>query len=218
MAVIDLSLTIHPNWRWPVEITQPMDFDRGDPYRVTKLTAPMHAFTHIDSPLHMEAGRHSLDQADLNRLCGPAAILDLTPIQPDQEIGLGLIQERWSVVQPGDIVLLKTAWDTQRSIDSKEYWTEAPYVSPEAAAWLGEQDIKTVGFDFPQDWVIREIPARHPSAEEMPTHNLILRKGIYMIEYLCNLDSLKQSRVELYALPLKLQGSEGGCARVVAVV
>jgi kynurenine formamidase len=94
---------------------------------------------------------------------------------------------------------------------------EAPYLNRRAAAWLSEQPIKAVGFDFPQDYVIREIPERHPSAAEMPSHDLILRKGILLIEYLCNLHRIQAKRVELYALPLKVAGAEGACARVVAV-
>ncbi len=38
-----------------------------------------------------------------------------------------------------------------------------------------------------------------------------------MIEYLCNLDRVRQERATIYALPLKVLGSEGACARVVAV-
>ena len=51
----------------------------------------------------------------------------------------------------------------------------------------------------------------------MPTHDLILRKGILLIEYLCNLHRIHAERVQVYALPLKLFEGEGACARVVAV-
>ena len=74
-----------------------------------------------------------------------------------------------------------------------------------------------MGYDFPQDYVIREIPERYPDIEELCTHDQVLRKGIYMIEYLCNLGQVEQKRVEIYALPLKILGAEGACARVVAV-
>ena len=85
-------------------------------------------------------------------------------------------------------------------------------------AWLSEQDLHTVGFDFPQDFAIREIPERHPRVEEMPAHNQILRKGIYQIEYLCNLHRIDARKFTLIALPLKLAGSEGAPARVIAVL
>jgi len=118
---------------------------------------------------------------------------------------------------PGDIVLIHTAWDLKRDWKTREYWTEAPYVDEEAALWLASQKVKAVGFDFPQDYAIREIPSRHPDVTEMPTHNLILRKGIYLLEYLCNIHLIRSKRTTLFALPLKLAGGEGAPARVVAV-
>ena len=99
-----------------------------------------------------------------------------------------------------------------------EYWSEAPYLDDEAVTWLSEQHLHTVGFDFPQDYAIREIPERHPRVEEMPAHNLILRKGIYQIEYLCNLHRIDTERFTLIALPLRLAGCEGAPARVIALL
>jgi kynurenine formamidase len=217
MRVVDLSMTIQPIWRWPCEIETAGDFARGDPFRFTFLRIGMHAFTHVDTPLHIEAGRESVDIVALDRLCGTAAVVSLTPVTPGQEIGRDLLISRATHILPGDIVLLKTGWDLARSAATREYWTEAPYLSSEAARWLSEQPLKAVGFDFPQDFAIREIPARHPSVQELPTHDLILRKGILMIEYLANLSRISLPRVEVYALPLKVAGGDGGCARVIAV-
>jgi kynurenine formamidase len=217
MAVIDLSMPIQPTARWPVEISTDRSFERGHSYRSTSARLPMHAFTHVDAPLHIEPGRESIDEVQLDRLCGPAAVVDLRPVAANQEIGRDLLAARSRHAQQGDILILKTCWDQQRDPTRREFWLEAPYLHEEAAAWLAEQPVKAVGFDFPQDYVIREIPQRHPEVSEMPTHHLVLRKGIYMIEYLCDLHRVEQERVMLCALPLKVLGSEGACARVVAI-
>ena len=217
MGLVDLSMTIQPMWRWPIEVGLVKDISKGDPYQVTAVKMGMHAFTHIDTPLHIEPGRESIDQIELERLCGPAAVVDLSPIGANQEIGPELLAARAGHVLPGDIVLLKTCWDLAMDCTTRGYWSDAPYLNRQAAAWLSMLPIKAVGFDFPQDCAIREIPARHPSVQEMPTHDLILRKGILLIEYLCNLHRIKAERIEIYALPLKVVGAEGACARVVAV-
>jgi len=217
MGLIDLSMTIQPIWRWPVEIELVKNINGGDPYQVTAVKTGMHSFTHIDTPLHIELNRESIDQINLERLCGSAAIVDLTPITGNQEIGYELLAERASHLLPGDIVILRTCWDLAMDCTTKSYWSESPYLSCDGAKWLSTLPIKAVGFDFPQDYVIREIPDRHPAAQEMPTHDLILRKGILLIEYLCNLHKIKTDRIDVYALPLKIAGGEGACARVVAV-
>ena len=217
MKFVDLSMLMQPMWRWPLEPTLTKDINQGDPYQVTTITTGMHAFTHIDTPLHIETDRESIDEIELQRLCGPAAVIDLTPVTVSQEITIDLLRKRANHIEPGDIVLLKTNWDLLRDYTTREYWLDAPFLSLDAADWLSQLPIPAVGFDFPQDQVIREIPDRHPSPSEMPTHDLILRNGILLIEYLCNLDGLQANRVEVFALPLKLKGAEGGCARVVAI-
>jgi len=217
MKVIDLSMSIQPHWRWKVETSLAMDHAKGGPFQVTVVSLPVHAFTHVDTPLHIEPGRETIDQVPLERLCGPAAVVDLTPKGPNEPITAREVQEKGRHIAEGDIVLLKTGWDLKFDYLTRDYWLQAPYVEEGAALWLAGLPIKAVGFDFPQDYTIREIPKRHPGAEEMPTHDLLLRKGIYLIEYLCNLHTLSSERVAVYALPLKVKDGEGAPARVVAV-
>ena len=211
-------MTISPMWRWPNRLEVVKDFNLEDPYRVTAMKLPMHSFTHIDTPLHIEPNRQTIDQVELDRLCGTALIADLGPVTANQEIDGIHLRSSCRGLQPEDILILKTGWDSKRDYTSKRYWSDAPYISRDGAEWLAGQNIKAVGFDFPQDKVIREIPQRHPPVTEMPTHDVLLRNGIYLIEYLCNLSNLKESRINLFALPLKIKGAEGACARVVAVL
>lgn len=218
MQIIDLSMTIQPMWRWPDTLEVIKDFERGDLIRSTAIRIGMHAFTHVDAPLHIEAGRENMDCLVLENVCGPAAVMDLRPIQPNQEITPDILEKQAGHMRDGDILLLQTAWDTQRDCTSHEYWQEAPFLNRDAAAWLANLPIKAVGFDFPQDYAIREIPERRPDVTELPTHDLVLRKGIHLIEYLCGLSQITVGRVELFALPLKVAGAEGACARVVARV
>lgn len=218
MKLIDLSMTIEPHWRWPIQPELAMDHATGGPYMVTKLNIPMHAFTHVDTPLHMEPEKITVDKVPLDAYCGPAAVLDLTFVRPNQGITAEDLRRASGHLEPGDIVLLATGWEETCPTTIREHWSEAPFVTEEAARWLGEQEIKAVGFDFPQDELLREIPKRHPPREELPTHYHILGKGIYLIEYLTNLGSLAGQRVLFFAPPLKVAGAEGALTRALAVV
>jgi len=218
MKIIDLSMPIQSNQRWSVSCERVLDHKKGDPFQSTTFTMSAHAFTHVDSPLHIEADRSPIDGVALDNLVGPAVMLDLSRAQPNQAIGLDDLRKNAGDIIPEGIVVLKTAWDLKRSWNSREYWSEAPFLDDEAVAWLSEQQLNAVGFDFPQDYAIREIPARHPRVEEMPAHNLILRKGICQIEYLCNLHQINAKRFTLIALPLRLAGCEGAPARVIALL
>ena len=218
MQIIDLSMPIQSHWRWKFNSEQTLDRKKGAPYQSTTFTMSAHAFTHIDSPLHIEPDRMPIDAVPLNNLTGPAVIIDLSYVQPNQAIKIPDLKKSTDEIIPGDIAVLKTAWDLKNSWKDREYWTEAPYLDEEAAAWLAQQNLNAVGFDFPQDYVTREIPGRHPHVQEMPAHDLILRKGIYQIEYLCNVHQINTKRVTLIALPLKLAGCEGAPARVIALL
>lgn len=218
MNLIDLSLTIQPHWRWSIEQEYTLAHSASDPYQATIINLPMHAFTHVDTPLHILPDRIPIDKVPLESLVGQAAVLDLTHVKANQEIDRGDLQKVGSHIQKGDIILLKTAWDRKRNPMSRQYWSEAPYVGEQAAIWLAGQPVKAVGFDFPQDYVIREIPQRHPRPEEMPTHHHILRKGIYLIEYLCNLHSVTRGRINFFAAPLKVRNAEGAPIRAFALL
>ena len=218
MQIIDLSMPIQSHWRWKFDSQLTLDRKKGAPYQSTTFTMSAHAFTHIDSPLHIEPDRMPIDDVPLSNLAGPAVILDLSYVQPNQAIKISDLKKSADEIIPGDIAVLKTGWDLKNSWKNREYWTEAPYLDAEAAAWLSDQELHAVGFDFPQDFVTREIPGRHPAVEEMPAHDLILRKGVYQIEYLCNVHQINANRVTLIALPLKLAGCEGAPARVIALL
>lgn len=217
MKLIDLSMTIQTHWRWPVKLEFLQSHEKGTGFQACSMNLSMHTFTHVDTPLHVMPNQITIDQVSLDHLAGPAAILNLK-VGPNQAITEEAVKKAGAHLKPGDIVLLKTGWDLQRDWKTREFWTEAPYVDEKAATWLAAQKIKAVGFDFPQDYHIRDIPARHPRAEELTTHSIILRRGIYLIEYLCNLHQIKVDRAEIFALPLKIAGAEGAPARVVAVV
>jgi kynurenine formamidase len=65
---------------------------------------------------------------------------------------------------------------------------------------------------------LAEIAQLHQDLLVLPARNLILRKGIYQIEYLCNVHQINAKKVTWIALPLKLAGCEGAPARVIAML
>jgi kynurenine formamidase len=209
-------MTIQPHWRWKVSRELAGDLDEGDPFQISVIHMPVHAFTHMDTPLHVLPGRITVEKVPADHLAGAAAVLDLSFAEARQPITSDDLQRAAGHIRPGDILLLKTGWDLKRDYLTREFWTDAPYLEEAAAVWLSEQDIKAVGFDFPQDYGIRSVPIAPPEAQA--THQWVLKKGIYLVEYLCNLHQLNVDRVAFYALPLKIAGAEGGPVRAFAVI
>ena len=216
--IIDLSLPIEDHFRWPVERRVSGAHDQGDVFEATWLGCSVHGFTHMDSPRHCVPGGPTTDAIPLEQTVGAAAVVDLVPIQPNEAVSAARLAPAAGHVAAGDIVVMRSCWERQRSPTTPEFWTEAPYMTREAAEWLLARRPRAVAFDFPQDWCIRLLLAgeRRPLADNV-THDVLLRNGVILIEYLSNTVALTGPRTFLCCLPLKLPGADGAPARVVAL-
>ncbi len=220
MGIIDLTAPIAPHWRWPVRAELTRDFRRGDLFQSTILTLSLHAFTHLDAPLHYIPGAPSIDQIPLDQWMGDAAVVDVTHRGENAGISAADLEERAQHIRPGDIVLLRTDWPRKCSMDSREFWVRAPYTTREACEWLVARKVKSVGTDYPPDEVLRyEVldPTRKPTGFDYPTHDVFFKAGIFVMEYLVNLHLISRPRVRVIALPLKIVGGDGSPARVIAI-
>jgi arylformamidase len=216
--MIDLSMAIEDHFRWPVERHLRSDHAKGDLFQVTWLGWPVHGFTHMDSPRHFLRRRQDHERHPPGRKVGEAAVIDLTPIAPNQAITAKRLDAAAGHLQPGDIVVMKSCWEQHRSPRTPEFWTEAPYMSRQAAEWLLDRRPRAVAFDFPQDYTIRLLlQGEIRPLEEHVTHDVLLRNGVILIEYLSNTAALTARRTFLCCLPLKVLDADGAPARVVAL-
>lgn len=219
--LIDLSTPVTTgHFRWPVERKLWKRHEEGNAGQGTWAGWNVHAFTHMDSPRHVDPEGFTTDSITLDMTVGDAAILDLSARPENQGITAAQMQAAGAHLRPGDIAILKTRWDERADIESVEFWTRAPWVTDEAAQWLGATGIKAIGFDFPQDECIRHFVTGQAKVpiEGQPTHyHLLKNRGIIMFEYLRNTGALTQARSMVVALPIKLPDSDGAPARVIAI-
>jgi arylformamidase len=216
--IIDLSMPIDDHFRWPVERRVRGDHEQGDVFQATWLGWTVHGFTHMDSPRHCVPGGPTTDDVPLERTVGEAAVVDLTPIQPNQAISAERVAGAADHLRTGDIVVMRSCWEQQRSPRTPEFWTEAPYMTREASDWLLARQPRAVAFDFPQDYTIRLLlkGETRPLADNV-THDVLLKNGVILIEYLSNTAALTRPRTFLCCLPLKVPASDGAPARVIAL-
>lgn len=219
MRIIDLTMPIVTGHvRWKAERTIKGDVSRGDVFQVSAIATSCHAFTHLDARLHFFAEGPAIEATPLEAVVGPCAVIDLMDVIPEEAIGPEKLAPRFGHFRRGDKALLRTAWDRQRSWATREYWTDAPYLTREACLFLRDQGVGTIAYDFPQDYVIRQVVAGSvPPVEEHVTHDILLRAGVHMIEYLVNTAEIGRPRVWLSAAPLKIPGADGAPARVYAI-
>src|SRR5262250_2317978 len=105
---IDLTVAIrHEMVHYPgdpaVELRQTKHLERGDPATVSRLSLGVHTGTHVDAPVHFMVGAAGIDRVPLDRLIGPARVLDLGDIDRIQPAHLDSVE-----IRPGDRILFKT--------------------------------------------------------------------------------------------------------------
>jgi arylformamidase len=216
--IIDLSMAIEDHFRWPVERRINGSHAQGDVFEATWVGFTVHGFSHMDAPRHCVRGGPTTEQIPLERTVGDAAVVDLTPVQPNEAITGERLAAAAAHIRPDDIVVMRSCWEQQRSPRTPAFWTEAPYMTREASLWLLERGPRAVAFDFPQDYVIRLLleGERRPLAENV-THDVLLRNGVILMEYLSNTAALTGQRTFLCCLPLKIPGADGAPARIIAI-
>ena len=139
---------------------------------------------------------------------------DLTgQVVPDQAIGAVALEQ--ALGEPGllenKVVLLNTGWGHKRATTDEWLW-HPPFLDPEGAAWLVAQKIKGVGIDHFSIGGMRE-------AENIRTHEILLGKGIWVVEELCFREGWREAAHDgiFQALPLFLPGFSGSPCRAVLV-
>lgn len=216
---VDLSFPVRDHFRWSIETDLVHDLAAGDVFQTTRMRTVCHAFTHADAPLHVDADAADIAAMPLATWIGAAAVIDVSDVAEDTAITGAMLQERGAHVRSGDIVLIRTDWDERVAVTTPEFWSRSPYMTRDAAEWLAEQGARCVGYDFPQDHPIRGIVDGGPpaGADAFVTHDVLLRHGVGMVEYLAGLRQIREDRTFFVALPLRLEDVDGSPVRAVAM-
>lgn len=215
--IIDLSFPIHEgmttfpsHWHPMVEVSQ-LGRHGIEDRESRKLVIGTHTGTHVDAPLHFIRGGTTIDKLPLDLMTGLASLVDL-PARPKEEVGLPALKAALKNKRPARRLLLRWRWS--KHWGTMRYYTEAPYLSLEACRWLVSSGVRLLGMDTPS---VDCHDHGWRTANDAPNHRALLGRGLFLIEYLNNLDKLRKPTFELTVAPLNILGADGAPARVLAV-
>jgi len=202
--------------------------DKGYYYTANKYTASEHGGTHIDSPIHFAQGKQTLDEIPLERLIGPAVVIDVTQnalSDPDYQIGVKDFthwESKNGLIPDGSIVLLNTGYakywpdrvkymGTDKRGDGAVKNLHFPGLDPKAAKWLVEnRNINAIGLDTPS--------IDYGQSQLFESHRILFKENIPAFENVANLDKLPPKGAIIVALPMKIKGGSGGPLRIIAML
>ncbi len=160
-----------------------------------------HAGTHIDAPRHFVAGTSAVDEIDLEKLVGPAHVIDVRR------------KKGWEI-QPSDLPIKNWAGmerlflctGDSKKLFKREFTSQYHSLSLETAKLLVRKGIQLVGMDY--------LSVEKKGNPGHPVHKTLLKAGIVIIEG-CDLRAVKPGVYDCIALPLRLKGLDGSPARVL---
>jgi kynurenine formamidase len=197
-------------------------------YASNDFSTSEHGGTHLDAPIHFAEGRHTTDEVPLDRLIGPAVVVDATSqaeVDADYRLDRKALEE-WERshgrIPDGTIVLVRTGWssrwpDKARYLGTTKRGPEGvaelhfPGIDSSAARWLAdERRVRAVGIDTPS--------IDHGQSKTFDTHRILLGQNIPAFENVASLERVPATGAMVVALPMKIEGGSGGPLRIVALV
>ncbi|WP_067828447.1 cyclase family protein [Nocardia inohanensis] len=211
MRLIDLSVPLRtgmPVYPGDPEVRiSPALTVAADGVNVLHLDMGSQTGTHVDAPMHIDDALPSLEALPLERFTGPAVVIDARGLEQRAAIGREYFEGR---VAAGLIVLIATGWSAHWG--SVTYLAH-PYLTPEAAAYLVESGVRTIGIDA--------LSVDPTPAHEIPVHRILCGAHAVIAENLTGLDELLTAQDAGHAItvslfPLNLPGADGAPVRAVA--
>ncbi|MGH0036233.1 MAG: cyclase family protein [Myxococcota bacterium] len=200
--------------------------EAGYYYAANSFCTPEHGGTHLDAPHHFAGPRETVEKILLQRLIGPAVVIDISEraagdpdalLTPDEVLAFeakhGRIPER-------SIVLLRTGW-SRRWPDAGRYLGDDtpgdasnlhfPSFGREAATLLiTERRVATLGIDT--------ASIDGGQSHDFPVHQIAAFANVPGLENLTGLEKLPPTGATILALPMKIEGGSGAPVRVVAIL
>jgi kynurenine formamidase len=200
--------------------------DGGYFYAANSFCAPEHGGTHLDAPIHFAEGQATVGQIPLDRLIGPAVVIDVSRqagADVDYRLSLEDVrawERRQGTIPAGALVLLRTGWSA-RWPDKKRYLGDDtpgdasrlhfPSYGAEAARILvTDRKVTALGVDT--------ASIDHGPSKDFPVHQIVAAANVLGLENLTGLDALPATGAWVIALPMKIAGGSGGPLRAIALL
>ncbi|MFQ5894781.1 MAG: cyclase family protein [Nitrospinota bacterium] len=250
--LIDLTQRWHsrvPTWPYfPSSMVRNFHSHHKDGLMSLIIETNMHSGTHIDAPLHFNAGGWDLAEIPLDRCYGSALVVDVSrDVEEYSLVSREMIERRiprGEEVRQEDILIIYYGWHVHNWEGEKRneqtFFCKHPGPTPDVTDWLIEKNVKWVGSDAPAFehpfWtmirgyrpdLIREMEKKFgsPIQEILPEEHMLHCHRRMMARNQMHVDNIggdiaqvAGKRVEVQIFPWRFVGGEACIGRLVAWV
>jgi len=205
MKIYDITATISDNL--PVysgdrpSIVKLLRLENGDICNFSELVGTTHTGTHADMPTHFTKDGSNCENVSLDHFYGKAKLIRMSSASHITKTDL-LPHD----IEEGIILLIDTGYS--KYMRQAALVTDFIALTPDAAQYLMEKKVKTVGIDY--------LSVDPYDSTDYPVHTALLGNGIPIIEGLV-LEGVPEGEYILSALPLKIHDGDGSPVRAVLV-
>ena len=233
-TVIDMTYSFDANTiYWPTEQGFHLETgfegetDGGYYYASNRYAAADHGGTHLDAPKHFARGRQGADEIPLERLMGPACVIDVSAkALADADYRLTVADvEAWEArngaIPAGCIALMRSGYgrywpDRQTYLGTTKIGAEGvaalhfPGYSLEAAEILAQRGVAAVGIDTPS--------IDYGQSQDFIVHRYLYDLDMPGFENVAALNTLPETGAWVIALPMKIATGSGAPLRMIGLV
>jgi len=162
------------------------------------ITLGSHTGTHVDSKMHIQDVAEGVEELPIDSLYGRCRVLDLSPVESE----IHKEDLECHPIMKGDIILLKTR---NSNLGYRKFRSDYVHVKLDAAEYLVEAGVKTLGFDYLS---VKKFGVED-EVHDVLINNLTLFEGL-------NLAKVPEGEYTFIGLPLRIN-CDGAPARVILV-
>lgn len=205
----------------------------------------LHVGTHMDAPLHWSDAGGDVASIPLDRVAGPAVVLDVSARSDDFSLLSPEHLEAAGEVRDGDVVIVHTGYHRYAADgaepDGERYFWRHPGAVRDLADWVLARKLRWIGFDMaspdhPMNSNLRKTVApqilrdaetaiggsvedRFPTDGFQIMHVVLCGSGVPIVENIGgDIDALLGRRCTVWAFPWRFVGGEAAFVRVVASI
>jgi arylformamidase len=187
-------------------------------FGMERLCLLSHTGSHLDAPARLLQGGEHPGQIALDRLIGPARVVDFR--WHDRDSPLQITDLAQTPIKAGDVVILFVGYSPPTATDQ---WPAYAPLSTQASEWLVAKRIRALATDMPAiasfETIAQQLRAQQPVEKVWAEYIPFFQAQIPVIAGLVNLETIVQeTTVTFVGLPLPLSEGNGAPVRAAAFV